>query len=152
MLTATFEDPACGPIALNVTIEVTQALTVGDTNTSVDPNSTNNPVTLDIDGYEITAVAVASQPANGTATASGTAITYTPADGFSGADSFTYTTTNAAGTSASATATITVSAPPIVEDVLVPPTEPIASVKLFSSTSPSARTLSIRRGAGRGFR
>ncbi|MGX5668953.1 Ig-like domain-containing protein, partial [Rhizobium daejeonense] len=46
----------------------------------------------------------------GTATASGTGITYTPTAGYSGPDSFTYTATNAEGTSAAATVTITVSA------------------------------------------
>ncbi|WP_200918398.1 Ig-like domain-containing protein [Jeongeupia sp. HS-3] len=39
----------------------------------------------------------------GTATASGTTITYTPAAGYTGADSFTYRATNAGGTSAPAT-------------------------------------------------
>ncbi|WP_221178393.1 Ig-like domain-containing protein, partial [Pseudomonas protegens] len=44
---------------------------------------------------------------------SGTSISYTPAAGFSGADSFTYTATNASGTSSPATVSITVGAPSI---------------------------------------
>jgi Glycine rich protein/Bacterial Ig domain len=39
-------------------------------------------------------------------------VTYTPAVGYEGEDSFTYTATNATGTSSAATATITVDAPP----------------------------------------
>ncbi|MGR2511426.1 Ig-like domain-containing protein, partial [Salmonella sp. 14ESS1724] len=47
----------------------------------------------------------------GTASASGTTITYTPASGYAGADSFTYTATNSSGTSAPATVTVTISPP-----------------------------------------
>ncbi|NLS01744.1 autotransporter domain-containing protein, partial [Rhizobium sp. P38BS-XIX] len=56
-------------------------------------------------------VAVATGPAHGTATASGTAITYTPTSGYSGVDSFTYTASNTTGTSAPATVSVTISAP-----------------------------------------
>jgi uncharacterized protein YhjY with autotransporter beta-barrel domain len=41
-----------------------------------------------------------------------TTLTYTPTNGYVGADSFTYTATNIAGTSTSATVSITVNAPP----------------------------------------
>ncbi|WCR02156.1 autotransporter domain-containing protein [Paracoccus saliphilus] len=96
---------------------------VNNTNTVVDANSTDNPVTLDISGEDIQSVAVASGPSNGTATVSGTDIVYTPDSGFSGRDSFTYTATNAAGTSEAATATINVEAadpPPTVTFADVP--------------------------------
>ncbi|WP_250901836.1 MULTISPECIES: putative Ig domain-containing protein [unclassified Dyella] len=76
-------------------------------------NSTNNPITLNITGGAPASVAVGTQAAHGTATASGTSITYTPTVGYAGPDSFTYTATNATGTSAPATATITVSPPTI---------------------------------------
>ncbi|RCG28658.1 hypothetical protein DQ384_23240 [Sphaerisporangium album] len=46
-----------------------------------------------------------TQPRNGTATISGGNVTYTPAAGFAGTDTFTYTVTTACGTS---TATVTV--------------------------------------------
>lgn len=110
VLTAEFENLACDPITLNVTVEVSIAPTVGDTTTTVDADSSNNPVTLDIDGYEIQSIAIASGPSNGTATvsASGTEINYTPGAGFTGTDSFTYTATNAGGTSGPAVATINV--------------------------------------------
>src|SRR3546814_19000883 len=45
---------------------------------------------------------------NGTATASGTSITYTPAAGYAGSDSFTYTAANASGTSAPETVSVTI--------------------------------------------
>ncbi|WP_175494859.1 putative Ig domain-containing protein, partial [Janthinobacterium lividum] len=45
---------------------------------------------------------------HGTATVSGTSITYTPAAGYSGPDSFSYTASNGGGTSAAAVVTITV--------------------------------------------
>ncbi|MCD9087349.1 Ig-like domain-containing protein [Stenotrophomonas sp. SY1] len=53
-------------------------------------------------------LAVSTQPAHGATTVSGTTITYTPAAGYSGTDSFDYTATNAGGTSAPATVSLTV--------------------------------------------
>lgn len=73
-----------------------------------------NPITLDLTGGAADSVAVATAPGHGTAIASGTAITYQPAAGYAGADSFTYTATNADGTSVPATVSVTVSAPVIV--------------------------------------
>lgn len=81
--------------------------------TTVAHGSTSNPVTLNITGGAATSVAVATQAAHGTATASGTSITYTPNASYSGTDSFTYTATNAGGTSAPATVTVTVSNPTV---------------------------------------
>jgi hypothetical protein len=78
---------------------------------TVAANSSANPITLAITGGTPASVAVASAASHGTATASGTAITYTPAAGYSGGDSFTYTATNPAGTSSPATVSITVTAP-----------------------------------------
>ncbi|WP_288193909.1 autotransporter domain-containing protein [uncultured Phyllobacterium sp.] len=73
--------------------------------------SAANPVILGIGGGAAISVAIASAPAHGTATASGMSITYTPASGYTGPDSFTYTATNLDGTSAPATVTVTVSPP-----------------------------------------
>ncbi len=75
--------------------------------------SSSNPITLNITGGAPTSVAVGTQATHGTATASGTSITYTPAASYAGPDSFTYTATNAGGVSAPATVTITVSPPTI---------------------------------------
>ncbi|SDA92623.1 putative Ig domain-containing protein [Mesorhizobium qingshengii] len=77
-------------------------------------DSSANPITLNITGGTPTSVAVGTAATHGTATASGTTISYTPTAGYAGPDSFTYTATNTAGTSAPATVTITISDPTIV--------------------------------------
>jgi hypothetical protein len=57
-------------------------------------------------------VALASQPANGAVTLTGTVATYTPRAGFFGTDSFTYTATGIGGTTSPVAVTITVATPP----------------------------------------
>jgi hypothetical protein len=83
--------------------------------------STNNPITLNVTGGPPASVAVGTQATHGTATASGTSITYTPTAGYAGPDSFTYTATNGSGTSTPATVTITVSPPTIAYAPSNPP-------------------------------
>jgi uncharacterized protein YhjY with autotransporter beta-barrel domain len=70
-------------------------------------------------GVTLTAAAVASAPAHGAATVSGTTITYTPAANYFGSDSFTYTATGPGGTSTPATVSVTVTplAVPVVQPV-----------------------------------
>ena len=85
----------------------------GAVSATVAYNSTADPITLNLSGGAALSVAVASAPSHGTATASGTTITYTPATSNYGPDSFTYTATNLFGTSSPATVSITVSAPVI---------------------------------------
>jgi Bacterial Ig domain len=77
--------PVAGP-AQTVTTTRNKAVTV-----SVTANARKGP---------FTSVAVATQPAHGTATVNKLNVIYTPAAGFAGQDSFTYTITNAGGTSA----------------------------------------------------
>lgn len=93
---------------------------------TVAANSANNAVTLSITGGVATSVAVASQAAHGTATASGTSIVYSPDSGYYGADSFTYTATNADGTSAPAIVSITVQARAPTLSVISPASGPTA--------------------------
>jgi uncharacterized protein YhjY with autotransporter beta-barrel domain len=88
------QTPVAGPVSMTV------AYGSGDT-----------PITLNLSGGAATSVAVASAPANGVASVSGTTISYQPNASFSGTDSFTYTATNGGGTSAPAMITITVGAP-----------------------------------------
>ncbi len=95
--------------------------TAGSISAGVTYNSTNNPVTLNITGAPATSVAVATPATHGTATASGTSITYTPTTGYAGPDSFTYTATNGAGTSAPATVSVTVSPPAVTFTPTAPP-------------------------------
>lgn len=61
-----------------------------------------------------TSMAIPSGPAHGTASISGTTATYTPAAGYSGADSFTFNATGPGGTSSNATVSVTVQANPTI--------------------------------------
>lgn len=75
--------------------------------------STSNPILLSIIGSPATSVLIGTQAMSGTATATGTTISYTPNMGFAGPDSFTYIARNASGDSAPAAVNITVSSPNI---------------------------------------
>ncbi len=61
-----------------------------------------------ITGAGITGVTIVSQPKFGTASASGTSVTYTPRNNFFGQDTFTYLVIDAGGASAPGTVTATV--------------------------------------------
>lgn len=115
-ITATDSSTGTGPY----TATQSYAITVVDVPPVANPVSITvaygsgaNPVTLNITGAAPTSVAIATAPANGTAIASGTSITYQPTTGYAGPDSFTYTATNSGGTSAPATVTVTVQDPVI---------------------------------------
>lgn len=87
--------------------------TPGPIDVHVPFNSSGVAVGVDLSGG-VTGVGVASPASHGVASASGTSLTYKPAPGFSGTDSFTYTLTNQVGTSATAgTVTVTVLGPVI---------------------------------------
>ena len=105
--------------AATVTITVTPSAPIaGDVSATVAYGSNGTVIPLSLTGGVATSVAVAAAASHGTATASGTGITYTPAAGFSGTDSFTYKASNTGGTSAAATVTITVTpSAPIAGDV-----------------------------------
>ncbi|MGP0050933.1 MAG: Ig-like domain-containing protein [Solirubrobacteraceae bacterium] len=99
-----FAPPVCRPAA--VTTHAGAAVSV--TLTCADPAG----VTI--------AYATATNPAHGALSdldaAAGT-VTYTPASGFSGTDTFTYVATSVNGTSAPASVTVTVNAPPSCQPV-----------------------------------
>jgi uncharacterized protein YhjY with autotransporter beta-barrel domain/uncharacterized protein YjdB len=86
--------PSAGPVTLSVAY-----------------GSTDNPVTLALDGPSADSVAVGTPPTRGVVTVDGLAMRYTPTAGYYGADSFTYTASNANGTSDLATVTVTVERP-----------------------------------------
>ncbi|WP_265502826.1 putative Ig domain-containing protein [Paracoccus beibuensis] len=112
-VTATDAHQVTGSMSYSIAMAV-QAPVAGSVTATVDANSADNAIALNVTGGAATSVAVLADPAHGTATVSGTTITYTPAAGYSGADSFTYTATNASGTSAAATVSLTVTAPALV--------------------------------------
>ncbi|WFR78412.1 putative Ig domain-containing protein [Janthinobacterium rivuli] len=111
------------------------APTAGAASATVAYGSSANPITLNLSGGAATSVAISSSALHGTATASGTSITYTPTAGYGGPDSFTYTASNGIGTSTPATVTITVASPTIV---LAPSTVPAATVALAYSQTVTA--------------
>ncbi|SOU04190.1 hemagglutinin [Xanthomonas arboricola pv. fragariae] len=69
------------------------------------------------DTGNITAIAIAAAPTNGTAVVNGLELVYTPAAGFVGTDVVSYTVTGSGGTSAAATVTIAVNARPVAVSV-----------------------------------
>ncbi|MGG6461877.1 putative Ig domain-containing protein [Solilutibacter silvestris] len=109
-----------------------------DVSAAVAYGSSNNPITLNITGGAPTSVAVGTQATHGTATASGMSITYSPAAGYGGSDSFTYTATNASGTSAPATVSITVT----------PPTISLSPASLSNGTVATAYSQTITASGG----
>ncbi|MBL8517995.1 MAG: autotransporter domain-containing protein [Betaproteobacteria bacterium] len=82
----------------------------------------NTPTAIDLSG-SITgfasSISLATLPANGLATVSGFVVTYTPATGFVGNDSFSYTATGPGGTSVAATVQVSVIAAPSVASLTV---------------------------------
>ncbi|AMP09949.1 autotransporter beta-domain protein [Collimonas arenae] len=110
---STGSGPYIGSRAYSVTVNAGLPV-AGAVSATVAYGSSANPITLNLSGGAPTSVAVASAAAHGTATASGTSITYTPLAGYIGGDTFTYTSTNGAGTSSPATVTVTVSPPTLM--------------------------------------
>ncbi|MGE0357667.1 MAG: Ig-like domain-containing protein [Burkholderiales bacterium] len=94
LVTITVNPPAPGAADLQVNV----------------PFETATPITLPISGT-FTQVTIVTLPANGlvsTPPPGSREVTYTPATGFSGADSFTFTATSAGGTSMTGTVNLTV--------------------------------------------
>ncbi|WP_186377011.1 Ig-like domain-containing protein [Curtobacterium pusillum] len=106
--TYTATDTSSTPTTATVTITVTPAATADSATTAA-----QTPVTIDVQhndhGTDLATTVVAG-PANGTATVQGDGrVQYTPADGFSGTEAFTYTVTDGPGrTTQPVTVTVTV--------------------------------------------
>lgn len=72
-----------------------------------------NILSNDISGSGINAITVTQQPSHGTVTVNGSSnVSYTPASGYTGADSFKYKSANATGTSNEASVSLTVAEMP----------------------------------------
>jgi len=109
------------------------------------PAGTPTPIDLSTSVAGVSSsIALGSLPANGLAAVSGYVVTYTPATGFTGTDSFTYTATGIGGTSAPATVTLTVISAPTVStlNVVVPFNTPTA-INLGSIISGQATTIGV---------
>jgi hypothetical protein len=113
------------------------------------PASTTTPygapvsIALTASGVYAT-ITVATPPAHGMVTLSGTTASYTPAPGFVGTDSFTYVVAGPGGTSQAQTVTITVSPPPPPMGAPASTTTPYgASVSIPLSVSGIYTTISV---------
>ena len=96
-------------------------------------------------------VAVATGPAHGMVSVSGSVITYTPAPGYYGADSFTYTATGPGGTSSPATVSLTVATPP--PPAVTPPAPIIAPPASGGGTASISVDLgALTQGVTEGYR
>lgn len=115
-VTATDSSTGTGPYTATQSYAITVidvAPVAGNSSLTVayDASATNVPLSLS--GGAPTSLAIGTAPLHGSATVSGTTITYQPTAGYAGPDSFTYTATNSGGTSAPATVTVTVQDPVI---------------------------------------
>ena len=137
--TATNAGGTSAPATVSITVTPLPPI-AGAVSATVAFGSAGNPIVLNLSGGAAVSVATPTLPTNGTVTVSGTSITYTPATGYAGPDSFTYTATNAGGTSAPAAATITVSPPPA-------PIAGAVSVTVAASSSANPVTLNLSGGA-----
>ncbi len=109
--TVTITDENGGSLTITVTVTVNGA-PAGDDIETTTPAGT--PVEIDVlgevsdpDGDTLTIDGV-SNPSNGTATVAGGSVTYTPASGFTGTDSFNVTVSDGNGGSATLAVTVTV--------------------------------------------
>jgi Big-like domain-containing protein/RHS repeat protein len=152
--TYAISDGHLGTASATVQVTISAAAPIANpSSTTVPFNSVNYAIPLSITGTP-TSVAVVTNGTRGTATASGTSITYTPFTGQSGGDSFTYTASNAGGTSAPATVTITISsgppAPPTVGDVSATVQYATSNNPISLSISGSATFVSVVSGPSHG--
>lgn len=99
--------------AISSSVTPSAAPVAGPVSATVTYGSSANTLALMNSGGVATSVSIGTVASHGTATASGTSISYTPAVGYFGLDTFSYTATNASGTSAPANVQITVSPPTI---------------------------------------
>ncbi len=112
--------------------------TVGPVATTVAENSSDDLIPLDLSGEVADSVGIVDNASHGTTTVTGTGITYSPDNGYSGTDTFIYDAENSGGTSVSATVTITVNP--------LPPT--VGAVSTTVSENSSDNTVPLDLGGG----
>lgn len=88
-----------------------QAPIVGNVTQNVGYGSSANNISLNLSGGAASSVSIVTPPTHGSTQVNGTSITYTPNQGYAGADSFSYSASNNTGTSSSATVNINVANP-----------------------------------------
>ncbi len=110
----------------------------GAVTTSVLFNSTNNTIPIVLTGGAAASVAVSTAALHGTTSISGLTITYTPTNGYTGADTFSYTAHNVTATSAPALVSITVGKIPAI--VTLGTATPVYNTNPQSDTATSVST------------
>ncbi len=142
------------PATVSVTVTAPAAPMVAPLAITVPHNSSGTAINLasKISGVA-NSMAVASGPSRGTVSTSGYVVTYTPTNGYSGADSFTYTATGPGGTSAAATVSITVATPTAptaaAATLNVPHNSTGTSIDLSSRVT-NATSIAVASGPSRG--
>ncbi|WP_372018405.1 autotransporter domain-containing protein [Pseudoxanthomonas sp. 10H] len=138
-VTATNAAGTGSPSAVSNSVAVVPVLVAAPVSATVAYGAVATPVALAITGTP-GSVAVPSPPSHGTVAVSGTTISYTPAAGYAGPDSFTYTASDAYSTSTAATVSITVSAPAVAIDTATLPatTAGTAYVQALSASGGAA--------------
>lgn len=110
---------------------------------SVMANSTNNVIAANTSGT-VDSIALVSLPLHGSAQIIGTTISYTPAQGYIGSDSFNYAATNASGSSEPATVTVTVNPiTPIANAINVSVNSNTSNNLISASTGGSVNSIRI---------
>jgi hypothetical protein len=106
-------------------------------------NNTATPIVLSATGNGTLLYSVVSSPAHGTLSGTAPALTYTPASGYAGADSFTFTANNGTDSN-TATVSITVlNAAPVAADQSVKVASNTASPITLSATGSGTMTFSV---------
>ena len=109
--------------------------TANDITLSIVGNTVNNPIDVatsinDPDGDALTVTIQGGTPINGSATITGTVISYTPNAGYTGADSITYVVTDGTNPPVSGVISITVTAP-----ANLPPTAEDFNISVVGNTT-----------------
>ncbi len=136
--TATGPGGTSAPATVSITVATPPAPTAANkSGVAVGYNSPGTAIDLaaSITGVHAS-ITISTAPTHGTATVNGDVVTYVPASGYFGADSFGYTATGPGGTSAAATVSVTVATPP-------PPTAAPGSSSVAGSTTTAGTSVQI---------
>ena len=127
--TYTVTDKARQSATATVTVTVVPLPTATDQSVTIAQSATPIDLTGKFTGDG--AVLTTGTAGNGSVAVSGAVVTYTPAAGFSGSDSFTYTVTDSMGKTAQATVSVTVlQAPDLADDSATTTVAKAATVKV----------------------
>ncbi|MEI7831740.1 MAG: Ig-like domain-containing protein, partial [bacterium] len=121
------------PATVSITVNTPPVVTAQSVTTRQDAATAITLADTDADGDTLT-YTVASQPAHGMLSGTAPNLTYTPAAGYTGADSFTFTVSDGKATIAAATVSITVK----------PNTVPVASAQNILTNKGVAKAITLQ--------